>query len=70
MSSWMPARPSQMLSADLKRIGFNEKQIAKLLATSDKAKLRAEATKLIEAKREKAKEIKAACNKAIPGLNW
>ena len=70
MSTWIPARPTQMLAEDLKRIGFKKSEIDKLLATRDKTQLRAEATKLIEKNRAKEKEIKGACNKAIPGLNW
>jgi hypothetical protein len=70
MSAWIPARPSQMLRDDLKRLGFSKSKIDKLLAAKDKNALRAEATRMIEENRSKEKDIKGACNKFIPGLNW
>ncbi len=68
MSSWMPARPMALLEADLKKLGFKDKEIKKLLATKDKNALRAVATEEIQKNAAKAKDMKAALNKVVPGL--
>lgn len=70
MSTWIPARPMQLLEADLKKLGYKEKDIKKLMASPNKEAIRKEATRMIEEKKDKAKEMKSALNKAIPGLNW
>lgn len=68
MGGWVVARPS--IEKKMKELGFSDADIKGIhgLAKEDRAKFKAEVEKLIKKKKDKEKQIRAACNQIIPGL--